>query len=196
MFINAKVVHNKYGKGIITDLEINAKDQLKSLITVEFNDNIVKKFAMEAFKDNKFFTTDDEEIIPFVNGIIEENKKKEEERVFWESASKPVIATKYSKVDDLDEKVSKERWEKAFEVAENYRFPYESRAVVMDDDMIYINASAGCRAAEVDPKTCNHIYDRCDGKKKGKYAGSNWRYATKEEIRNIINDLEEGNDTK
>lgn len=195
MIINERVNHKTYGAGIVTNMEIIDTDELKARISVKFDSlDTTKKFALEAFKSSGFFTSENPETAEYVDSLIE--TKKEKERVFWESASKPVIATKYSRVDDLDEKVSKERWEKAFEVAENYRFPYESRAVVMDDDMIYINASAGCRAAEVDPKTCNHIYDRCDRKKKGKYAGSNWRYATKEEIRNIINDLEEGNDTK
>lgn len=195
MIINERVNHKTYGAGIVTNTEIIDADELNARVLVKFDSlDTTKKFALEAFKSNGFFTSENPETAEYVDSLIE--TKKEKERIFWESASKPVIVTKYSRVDDLDEKVSKERWEKAFEVAENYRFPYESRAVVMDDDIIYINASAGCIAAEVDPKTCNHVYDRCDGKKKGKYAGSNWRYATKEEIRNIINDLEEGNDTK
>lgn len=190
MFINAKVVHNKYGKGVITDLEINAKDQLKSLITVEFNDNVVKKFAMEAFKDNKFFTTDDEEIIPFVNGIIEENKKKEEE-----AAKK---AEKERKVYYPVIEYAKEEWEKAYKVAEEHRFKYESRAVIIDDDIIFISASDALKHLGIDPKNGDKVYAVCDvPKKKHKILyGHEWEYATKADIKNILDKYEVVNDTK
>ena len=190
MFINAKVVHNKYGKGVITDLEINAKDQLKSLITVEFNDNVVKKFAMEAFKDNKFFTTDDEEIIPFVNGIIEENKKKEEE-----AAKK---AEKERKVYYPVIEYAKEEWEKAYNVAEDHRFKYESRAVIMDDDIIFISASDALRYLNINTKTSDKVYEVCEIPRKNHqvYAGHEWEYATKADIQKVLDRFEVVNDTK
>ena len=46
MFIDTKVVHNKYGQGIITEFEINTLNKIKSKITVAFDSGETKKFSL------------------------------------------------------------------------------------------------------------------------------------------------------
>ena len=82
-------------------------------------------------------------------------------------------------------------WKEAYKVADEYRFPNESRAVVMDNKCVFINASAGCRYIEINPKQCDKVYKSAEGKI-GKFMGHKWKYASKDVIQNIIDKMEEG----
>ena len=69
-------------------------------------------------------------------------------------------------------------------MAGNHRFPNESRAVVMDSDLIFINASAAMRYMESRIKDCDKIYKACENN--NKFQGHNWSYASRDAIDHII----------
>ena len=184
MFIGANVVHksSKFGAGIVKDLEMNPTDGLASKVTVEFENGIITKFSIKAFEKNGMFTTDDEEIIPFVENLKEESEKARLARL--KEIAETIVYIPSHNLDEYGKEVTKEDWEKAAKVASDYRFPYESRAVVMDSDMVFINASAAMRYVESRIKDCDKIYKSCESGTK--FLGHDWKYATKEEINHII----------
>lgn len=193
MFIESKVNHKIFGSGIITNIEINPINQIKSKITINFDSGKISKFSIEAFGSDGFFTTDDEEIIPFVDNLKEEEEKKRKEAI-RKRAESIVYIPSYN-FNEIEREVTKEDWEKAAKVAEVYRFPNESRAVVMDEDLIFINASAALRYIEARIKDGDKLYKSCDKNKK--YLGHYWKYASKEQINHIIKLFEkEENDIK
>ena len=187
MFNNTEVVHKKYGHGVIVDLEIDPVDELNSKIKVRFDDKTEKKFGLGMF--NKFFTTDNDNIVELVDGLIErkrideENKKKNTS----EKIKKFIVVNNYLKED----------WEKAYKVAEEHRFKFEQRSIIMDDEIIFINASDALRYIDANTRKGDEVYATCELSKKHKvFLSHEWRYATKEEIKNIIDNLEEVNDTE
>lgn len=190
MFIDSRVSHKTYGNGIVTDLEVNPENELNSKITVEFESGETKKFPIKIFENDKFATINDNKVVDYVAALIkedEENKarKAEEARKIFE---KRIYIPKYN-LDEVEREVSKEDWEKAASVADKYRFSNESRAVVMDSDLVFINASAAMRYIEARIKDCDKIYKSCDSKKK--FMGHHWSYATKETIEAIISEMED-----
>lgn len=182
MFIDANVDHKKFGSGIITDIEINPVNQIKSKVTVKFDGGKISKFSIEAFGSNGFFTTNDEAIIPFVDKLKEEEEEKKKEAI-RKRVEKIVYVPSYN-LDEVEREVTREDWERAAKVANSYRFPNESRAVVMDEDLVFINASAAMRYMNSRIKDCDKIYKSCDNNKK--YLGHHWSYASKETIDRII----------
>ena len=82
MFIGTNVNHKIYGEGIITDMTIDSSNILNSHIVVHFaKSNETKKFQMRMFRDEKFFTTDDPEIIPYVLEQETEADKPKERKI-------------------------------------------------------------------------------------------------------------------
>lgn len=191
MFIGAKVRHKseKFGTGIIKDLEINSENQLSSKVLVEFDNGITTKFSIKSFEENGMFTTNDKEIIPFVETIKSEAEAKRLAKL-KAIAESIVYIPSYNK-DEYNKQVTKADWEKAMKVANDYRFPHESRAVIMDSDLIFINASAAMRYMESRIKDCDKIYKACESGKK--FLGCAWKYANKEDIEHIINTFEDSN---
>lgn len=187
MFIDTKVSHKMFGAGIIKDLEMNSSDTLKSRVVVEFDSGKISKFTMSSFSSDGFFTTDDEAIIPFVDKLIEEKINKEKEELKAKLESKVFIPS--YKYDEVEREVTKEDWLNAYKVAESYRFPNESRAVVMDSDLIFINASAAMKYMKARVKDCDKIYKACENRKK--FLGSHWEYANRESIKHIIDLFDE-----
>ena len=183
MFIDTKVVHNKYGQGIITEFEINTLNKIKSKITVAFDSGETKKFSLEAFTGKKFLTTENTEIIEFVEELL---KKQEEE-----AKAKAAVVEEVKEYSPFGQ-YSKEDWEKAYKVAEEHRFKYESRAVVMDDDIIFISAGDALRYIDVDTRRGDQLYAACELAKKHKvFMAHEWKYATKAEIRKLIERFED-----
>lgn len=185
MFIGANVNHKntaKFGTGVITDLEINPEDQLKSKVSVQFNNGAFSKFSIKAFEENGFFTTDDEDIIPFVEKLKVESEEKRKAELKRKAES--IVYVPSYDINEYDKEVTKEDWIKAAEVAGNYRFPNESRAVVMDSDLIFINASAAMRYMGSRIKDCDKIYKACENN--NKFQGHSWSYASRDAIDHII----------
>ena len=183
MFIDTKVVHNKYGQGIITEFEVNALNGIKSKITVAFDSGETKKFSLEAFTGKKFLTTENTEIIEFVEELL---KKQEEE-----AKAKAIVVEEIKEYSPFGQ-YTKADWEKAYKVAEEHRFKYENRAVIMDDDIIFISAADGLRYIEADTKKGDQLYAACELSKKHKvFMAHEWRYAKKAEIRKLIERFED-----
>lgn len=199
MFIGSTVIHKKYGEGIITDLNIRPENELSSIITVNFNSGEVKKFAISMFVDDKFcniVSLEDEKAISYISALKEEYDKKEiEKREQRKKILESKIYVPSYNLNEVEKEVSKEDWEKAFKVAESYRFPNESRAVVMDSDLVFINAATALRYIEAREKDGDKLYKSCDLRNK-RFMGHHWSYASKDNIRAIINKLEEVNDVK
>lgn len=188
MFNETKVTHKKYGNGIVTDFEIDPEDQLKSKVSVKFDDtNEIKKFAMLAFAADGFFKTDDDSIIPFVEQLKIESEEKHKAEIRRRAEAIEYIPS--YELNEVGVEVSKADWEKAMAVAGNYRFPNESRAVVMDSDLIFINASAAMRYMESRIKDCDKIYKACEAG--NKFLGHTWGYASREAIEHIISLIED-----
>ena len=82
MFIGTNVNHKIYGEGIITDMTIDSVNLLNSHLVVNFNNlSETKEFQMRMFRDEKFFTTDDPEIIPYVLEQETEADKPKERKI-------------------------------------------------------------------------------------------------------------------
>lgn len=182
MFINARVNHKKFGPGVVENLELNPIEEIKSKVVVKFDSGKISKFIITSFGSNGFFTTDDKEIIPYINKLEKEhretmNKKLEEE-------CRKIKHIPVYHLDEIEKEVTKENWERAYKVAESYRFPNESRAVIMDSDLVFINASAAMKYMDARIKDCDKIYKACENGKK--FLGSHWKYANRECIKHII----------
>lgn len=193
MFIGSKVNHKKYGEGVIKNLEVKPNvSELNSLVTIEFNSGEVKKFPISIFgKINNFATLEDEEAISYIQVLEEEfAKKKLEEKIKAKEAREAKVYIPSYNLDEVEREVKKEDWERAAKVAEVHRFPNESRAVVMDSDLVFINASAAMRYIEARVKDCDKIYKSCD-LRNNKFMNHFWSYASKENINAIIKKLEE-----
>ena len=199
MFINERVNHKKFGEGVITDINTKDGNLAEATLYITFDKVGDKKLSITAFgSKNGFMTSDNPETIPFVDNLIEEAEAKK--AVIFEKKMKRISYIPPHSYDETGQReVTVENWAKAMEVAGEYRFPNESRAVVMDRECIFINASAGCRHIEIDIKSCNKIYEVCDNKAKS-FMGHKWKYATKEQIQNIIDKMieekEGNNDTE
>ena len=191
MFINSTVTHTKYGKGIITELEIRPDNELTSLVTIRFDSGEIKKFPIRILIDDKFAKIDDEEAVNYISDLKKEEEKKrlEEMEIRKKALEKKIYIPSYN-LDEVEREVKKEDWEKALNVAESYRFPNESRAVVMDSDLVFINASAAMRYIEARVKDCDKIYKACETKK-NKFLNHVWSYASKDNISAIIKKIEE-----
>lgn len=189
MFIDSKINHKKYGVGTITDLEVNSESELKSKVTVKFDSGETKKFPISIFGDNKFATINDDKVVEYVSGLTrEEEEKKAKKLEEARKAFKQKIYIPSYNLDEIEKEVKREDWEKAAEVADKYRFPNESRAVVMDSDLVFINASAAMRYIEARVKDGDKLYKSCETKRK--FMGHHWSYAPKETIEAIILEME------
>lgn len=180
MFNGSAITHNKFGKGIITAFNVNAENELDSKVTVTFESGEVKKFGLKSI-DGFLQGLSDEEL-SYIKNLKEEQAKKEEE-------ARKALAEKCRNIPkyDYDEngvEVTLDMWKKAYEVAGDYRFAYESRAVVMNEDLVFINATAGCKYIGLNHKSATKLYKACEiGSKE---FGEHWTYASKEVIKNII----------
>ena len=134
---------------------------------------------------------EDEEAISYIQVLEEEfAKKKLEEKIKAKEAREAKVYIPSYNLDEVEREVKKEDWERAAKVAEVHRFPNESRAVVMDSDLVFINASAAMRYIEARVKDCDKIYKSCD-LRNNKFMNHFWSYASKENINAIIKKLEE-----
>lgn len=195
MIINASVNHKKWGNGIITNLEVDSENMLKSKITVEFDDGYTTKFILDSLKKGGFLSIEDDEVNSFIEGLEAEKAAKDEakriERI--RKAEEAKIRIPHYNLDETEREVTIEDWKKAYKVAESYRFAYESRAVT-NGDLVFINASAAMRVMGANVKACDNIYKSCENGKK--YLDNKWMYASKEVIENIIKEIEGDNDIK
>ena len=190
MFIDAVVNHVKFGKGVITDLNVNPESFIKSNVIVKFDSGKISKFTIKAFASNGFFETDDDNIAPFVDDLI-----KKEDIAKQEKLKECVDALNYipqHPYDEYENKVTKNAWIEAASVAGEYRFQSESRAVVMDGELVFINATAAIKYCKSKVKDCNRLYKACESN--SKYIDHKWSYAEKETIESIIARFDESND--
>lgn len=191
MFIDSKVNHKKYGKGTITNLEINPENELKSKVTIDFESGVYsKKFPIDIFGDTKFATINDDKAVEYVSSLRKEEEEKKAKKL--EEARKKreqeIYIPSYN-LDEIEKEVSVEDWKKAASVAGKYRFPNESRAVVMDSDLVFINAAAAMRYIESRAKDGDKLYKSCDINRK--FMGHHWSYASKETVEAIIAKIED-----
>ena len=195
MFIGSKVNHHKkYGKGIITDLSVKPDNELNSIITVKFDSKEIKKFPISIFVSDNFMSIEDEDAINYVLNLKKEKDKIDKEKaILREKTLKEKVYIPSYNLDEVEREVKKEDWEKALKVADTHRFANESRAVVMDSDLVFINASAAMRYINARVKDCDKIYKSCELKKK-RFLNHTWSYATKDNILAIINSFEESNE--
>ena len=195
MFIGSKVNHHKkYGEGVVEDLVIKSENELNSLITVRFNSGEVKKFPISIFITNEFMSIEDKDAIEYVLSLkAEKDLKDKEKAALREKAYKEKVYIPSYNLDEVEKEVKKEDWEKALKVADTYRFANESRAVVMDSDLVFINASAAMRYINARVKDCDKIYKSCELRNK-RFMNHHWSYATKANIIAIINSIEENNE--
>ena len=195
MFIGSKVNHHKkYGEGVVEDLVIKSENELNSLITVRFNSGEVKKFPISIFTTNEFMSIEDKDAIEYVLNLkAEKDKLDKEKAILREKTLREKVYIPSYNLDEVEKEVKKEDWEKAFKVADTHRFANESRAVVMDSDLVFINASAAMRYINARVKDCDKIYKSCELKKK-RFLNHTWSYATKDNILAIINSFEENNE--
>lgn len=104
-------------------------------------------------------------------------------------------------LDEEGKTITLENWKEAEEVAETPRKRYERRAVIVDGDELYINASAAIehmplfrwyregKGSERDPrKDADIFYKKCETDHN--FLGVFVAYATKEEIGKVIEELE------
>lgn len=181
MFIGTELTHKVFGKGVIID-EIDAENLIDSKIIVEF-DTEAKKMALRALADPKLFVEVPADVREVVVTLIEDDEaEKEAYRKSRAFMAKPRPTAVYHN-DEHKKEVSIEAWKKAYNVAGDYRFPYESRAVVVDDTL-YIHATAACFARGLTDRQSYLAYKACESGKK--YDGSKWFYATKEDIESYI----------
>lgn len=195
MFIGSKVNHyKKYGEGSIVDLVVKPENELGSIITVNFNSGDVRKFPVSIFVENDFMSIEDNKAMNYLSALKDEkNKKDKEKAILKEKAHKEKIYIPSYNLDEVEKEVKKEDWEKALKVADTHRFANESRAVVMDSDLVFINASAAMRYIKARVKDCDKIYKTCELRNK-RFMNHHWSYATKENIKAIIDEFEENND--
>lgn len=197
---NERVKHFKFGEGTVINFNIN-DNILKSTVDIKFDSGETKKIALSAFGPNSngkvFIVCEDFEVRTFVDSLIEEEKNKKEQLIKSRIGHKKIDLSKVYKYDENEREVTLKDWKRCYDVADTYRFYHESRAVVMNDERIFINAACGLRYCEADPRFGNHVYERCEGVYRSKYAGAKWRYATKEELKEILDNWEElNNDTE
>jgi len=82
MFDNTKVTHRTYGKGIITHIEIDPKNELDSYIAVTFDSGEEKLFLMRVFYDDRYFSeVGDPEISEFVKSLMTEDDIPKKRRI-------------------------------------------------------------------------------------------------------------------
>ena len=198
--VNDKVKHFKFGEGHIVDFEPR-DEMLKSVVTIDFNNGDTKKLTISSFGPNDmgkvFMTSENTEVRPFIDSLIEEAEQKRLETIKQRNIPKKIDLNKVYRYDEHERIVTKKDWERCYEVAETYRFFHESRAVVMDDERVFINAACGLRFCESDPRSGDKVYERCEGIYRSKFAGARWRYAKKEEIKEIIDNWDKiENDTE
>lgn len=179
MLVNSVIKHNKYGSGKVVDYSANSSDALKSTITVEFEDGITKKFGVSLI--DKMFEDIPEDFIDYINGVREESEAKRKAYLDTFDDRKPIKKADVCYFDRDQKEVTEEDWKRAYEVAGKYRFYHESRAVVMDNSMIFINAAAALRYIESRPEDGDKLYQVCE-KGKGRFLSHRWRYASKEDI--------------
>ena len=196
MIINSRVTHKKYGIGTITDFSVDTKDMLNSRIIVNFDSGHEAKFALNSLKKGGFLKTDDDSINEFIKEL--ELKKIEEDKEKNKITEKKTKYRKKNKIpfyrfDEFGNTVSIDAWKKACEDIGFYRFQDESRAV-LNDEFIFINASTAIKAVGGDIDNYSKIYRACD--LKSSYLNYKWSYATKENIENIIEEIERENDTE
>lgn len=190
MFKGERVSHKKFGNGIIIDFEMNSQDTFKSIIKVEFDDGNVKRLAIAAMAPSMgLMKSENNDTMEFVEKL--EKESKESHKKVIEIKKKIARTIPHYSENEEGKEVTLEDWKEAYRVADEYRFPNESRAVVMDNKCVFINASAGCRYIEINPKQCDKVYKSAEGKI-GKFMGHKWKYASKDVIQNIIDKMEEG----
>lgn len=197
---NERVNHFKFGKGTITEVDIK-DDMLKSIVTVNFDSGETKKLSLSSFgpnSDNKVFVTcENDEIRKLVDSLLVEEEEKRKKIIENRNKKPKIDFSKVYKYDENENVLTRKDWERCYDVADTYRFYHESRAVVMDNENIFINAASGLRYCDANPRFGDKVYERCEGIYRSKYAGAKWRYATKEELKEILDNWEDiDNDTK
>ncbi len=190
MFIDSRVNHHsKYGEGIIINFVIKPEDEISSIITVNFDSGEVKKFPIYVFIDTDFMSIEDEKAMEYLS-ILKERREveKKEKALLKEKALKERIYIPSYNLDEVEKEVKREDWEKALRVADTHRFANESRAVIMDSDLVFINASAAMRYMNARVKDCDKIYKVCELNNK-RFMNHHWSYATKDNISAILKEL-------
>lgn len=179
MIIGSSISHRKFGRGVVADVNVPLTLDSTVSIIVRFDDDNygTKKFAVTTV--NNFFTDVDDDIIVLSNKVTAERafaeKVKADERTKLLSSLVPC------EVDEFDNSVSIESWLAAYSVAGTFRSQHESRAVVLNNNMIFINAASALRYIGSRAKDGDKLYAICEEGKSGRKR--NWRYATKEDIK-------------
>lgn len=196
MFIDSRVNHKNFGEGTVADITMKPENELDSIITVNFDSGEVKKFLISMFVDEKLhdiMSLKDEEAMSYLSTLKKEKEDREKEKaILREKAIKERIYIPSYKLDEVEREVKKEDWERALVVADTYRFANESRAVIMDSDLVFINASAAMRYINARVKDCDKIYKVCELHNK-RFMNHHWSYATKDNIVAIIEEMNKVN---
>ncbi len=199
MFIDERVKHKVFGFGYITDISMDDTDIFNSILTVEFDSGETKRISMAAMGSRLgLMESEDIDTMEFVRGIESESVNKRKEKVSnviseWKLNDKKESEIIKYDYDEYEKEVTIADWDKAYSVAGDYRFPGESRAVIVDTGMVFINASSGCRYFGGRCKDADKLYKVCESNEK--HLGHKWRYATKEEIKKVM-EFEVTDDTK
>lgn len=179
MIIGNRLNHKTFGIGEVIDFTANASDEIKSTLTIKFNDGSIKKFAL-SFLD-KMFSDVPSDLIEYVNRVRSESETKHKAYLDKFDAKKPQRDLNVHYFNEYKREVTEEDWEKAYAVAGTYRFSYESRPVVADN-ILYINATAACVELGADHRAAYSAYKACE--RGEKFLGVRWSYATKADIMN------------
>lgn len=179
MFTGSKVMHKVFGEGTIVKCDVD--DLYNARLEVEFADSC-RAFALKSFADEKFFKVVPDNLRSFAKDIEKQHEELKALQVTQSMSNFKQRESHVNRAHQLDEEkkpVTKADWQKAYDVAGDYRFLYESRAVIVDG-VLYIHATAACVDRGLTHRESNKAYKACESG--GKYNGSKWFYATKEDI--------------
>lgn len=194
--------HGYFGALKVDNIEYNDSDigNSKVVAIVTDDDNRTKLLSLGSLL--KFVECSDElrnALIDAIN-MTEAYRQYKTKLLMAEKRRKEIAKTlKTNPNNDEFRRATKEEWMAMKEVADEPRSYGESRAVVKDDVKMYFSAAAALHdmfeytkdnqsKGERDvAKDGDKLYSACETH--GRFKGSKWRYATKEEIQYYIDNM-------
>lgn len=170
-------MHTKFGRCIIEDINLE-KNHVTAVVekTAE-----LKTFCLSLIPTSPLFYEVDNDLLVIANDYIKsrESIKQRELDLLLHKVKK---MQRYN-LDENRKIVLRQNWKHMYDVADTDREYHESRAIILNDELIFINASAALVYLEQNPKMGHLVYRACEDHKK--YKKSDFRYATKDEIKKL-----------
>lgn len=190
--IGEHVLNSGLGTGYIKDVIVTGDFDYMADVKVKFDDKkSTTTFKILDLAEEGVWLNMSKAFFSYINLLIGKHRDASIEELTEyldlkanKKTSKTILV---NSIDDEGAHVTLDSWKAALSVADEIRYFHERRAVIADENTIFINAAAAARDIGERVKDGDRIYQVCEGVRKS-FSDHLYRYATKKEIQKVIDE--------